>query len=587
MKTLIPYILITILSIYVYSCANPGTPSGGPKDTIPPTLIESYPLNQSINFNEQEFTFVFDEKINADKVKSKLVITPFTENPYKVKYKKNTVTLLFEEPFQDSTTYTFNFSDGVVDLTEKNPVTNFTIAFSTGPYLDSINVSGKITNLYNNKNSDKTTISLYSIDDSLNILTGKPRYFTQTDTSGTYHIENIKNGYYRIYAFIDNNNNLTAETDEEEHGFLADSLDLNTNQIDINIPVQLINAEEFKYIRSKKTGRYYDILYNKPVDTFNITKLKTSLLPIPHHNLIKEAQTLRFYYDSLYQYDKDSLAIISTAYDSLTNITIDTTYIQFSESKRKPEAFNNSITPNDGKKIVSHHSAKFNFTKPLQTINYDSMFLSYDTLIIQNIPDSIFTWNYNNTEGALHNELNRKFFNSYRDSLLYTIKDTTIIELDTMNIEMDTLNIDSVAIRQIAYLERINTNRVSYTYKKGSFISIENDTAETVTRTFQFKQPENYGMISGSIVTEQTHYTLQLVSNKYEVKAQSGPNDTFHFKLVDPGKYTFRILIDANQDGQWQSGNLIQNVEPDPIYFYPDLIDIRANWEIENIEITF
>ena len=51
-----------------------GVITGGEKDTIPPILIKSIPDQKAINVNTKEFSFLFDEVINTDEIKSKLII---------------------------------------------------------------------------------------------------------------------------------------------------------------------------------------------------------------------------------------------------------------------------------------------------------------------------------------------------------------------------------------------------------------------------------------------------------------------------------------------------------------------------------
>ena len=88
MKHVFPIILLYLI-LYLFSCANQGSPSGGPRDTITPTLISSLPTNKSLNYQERVFQFEFDERINADQLKTKLNITPLTENKFTVYIKKN------------------------------------------------------------------------------------------------------------------------------------------------------------------------------------------------------------------------------------------------------------------------------------------------------------------------------------------------------------------------------------------------------------------------------------------------------------------------------------------------------------------
>jgi len=271
MKHIIP-LTILLLVAFAMSCANQGNPTGGPKDTIPPTLIHSYPEHKSTNFTEQEFTLTFDEKVSADRIKQHLIITPYTENKYKFKVKKNILTLKFEEPFDSATTFTLNFSDGIGDITEKNSPTDLKLAFSTGSILDSLYLSGLVNDLYKNEPIKEALVSLYSKEDTVNAFDGKPRYFTKTDEEGFFQIENIKQGQYKLYVLTDKNNNMKIDAEDEPHGFKSGLIHLTQSIEDIFLPIQLIDSRELKLSRGKNTGIYYDILYNK-----NISRFKNSL----------------------------------------------------------------------------------------------------------------------------------------------------------------------------------------------------------------------------------------------------------------------------------------------------------------------
>lgn len=584
MKSLFPLFLI-ITSIYIYSCANQGSPTGGPRDTIPPLLIETYPSNKSINFKGQEFQFIFDERVNADKLKSQLLITPHIENKFNVKVRKNELYLEFDEPFNDSTTYTLNFSDGVVDVTEKNPAINLSFAFSTGDYIDSIYVNGKITDLYTNEDKEGFIVGLYQITDSIDLLKDKPRYFAKTNEQGQFLIENIKNDYYKILTFNDANKNLILNPETEDHGFLADSLNLMVSRDSIYMRTQLINATEFKFIRSKNTGRYFDIQYNKPFIKYDIKKLdSTNTLPIPPNNRVKGNKILRFYPHENYQYDLDSLGVIISATDSMFNQSLDTTYLKFTETSRKPDAFNASFIPSDNDYVdpLVHHT--YLFDKPIETFYQDSLLIQYDTIRIETVPDSTISWNNNRTELTFDILLDKDFLINEIDTLLKIYGDTT--KLDTLAVN-DTIQIDSIRLAKYEYFSSVKTNQVNLFFPKGTFISVEGDSTPSVNNTYKFKSLDQLGSVSGQINTSDKSFTLQLVNPKYEIIAELNNTTEFSFPFVKPGKYTFRVMIDNNADGQWSYGNLLKNEPAESVYFYGEIFDVRANWQLENIQISF
>lgn len=573
MKLLLP-IFITILTLFIYSCANQIAPTGGPKDTIPPNLTHSIPPSKTINYSKQTFKLYFDERINTDKLKQDLIITPFTENKYEVKSKKNELQLIFEDPFDSATTYTLNFGNGVTDIHEKTPAVNLSLAFSTGPIIDSIYIKGNVTSLFENEQLENIIISLYHVSDTLNILTGKPRYFTKTDEDGNYSIENIKNGYYRVYAFDDINNNMMNDPEEEVHGFLADSIDLNTSKENIDLFLLLLDTRPLKFNRGKYTGIYFDVSYNKFVSYYKITQLNTNdRLDVPPNNLISDNTSIRFYYDSLYRYDRDSLGIIITAIDSINNQTIDTTYVQFRQSKRKPASFSYNITPKNKSKLNDIIKNRLVFDKPIQQFFSDSIRFQYDTLIYQFVPDSSLIWNSNKTELSFQTQLYPKQFVRHLDSLKI--------------LHSDTSNHDSTEIEIRTYLHKVDTSRIELIIPAQSFISVEYDTTKIIKSSYQFKKNTDFGTVSGNITTDQESYVLQLVTTSYDVVSQIKNPQHFSFKQVPPGKYTFRILVDSNNDGNWEYGNIQQNREPEAVYFYPEEFDVRANWQLDNLDIQF
>ena len=54
---------------------------------------------------------------------------------------------------------------------------------------------------------------------------------------------------------------------------------------------------------------------------------------------------------------------------------------------------------------------------------------------------------------------------------------------------------------------------------------------------------------------------------------------TFEFANLDPKNYGIRIILDENANGKWDTGNYLKKIQPEVIKYYPDIIEIRANWE--------
>jgi hypothetical protein len=78
-------------------------------------------------------------------------------------------------------------------------------------------------------------------------------------------------------------------------------------------------------------------------------------------------------------------------------------------------------------------------------------------------------------------------------------------------------------------------------------------------------------------------FILQLTNEKGLVQREiyaSGPR-AFEFSTVPPAKYLVRIIYDTNGNGKWDTGNYLDKLQPERVVYYPQTIEVRANWELE------
>ena len=189
-------IYFVLFVFFFFSCAKMGVITGGEKDTIPPLLVNSIPPQNSINVTSREFFFLFDEVINSEEIKNKLIISPYSDVEYEVETKKNSLVLTFDSLFESNRTYILNFADGIKDITEGNKAKTLKYVFSTGSVLDSLVLCGYIKDPLKNELQKEILVSLYDSNDSLGLFNDKPLYFDYSNDSGFFQIENIKPGLY-------------------------------------------------------------------------------------------------------------------------------------------------------------------------------------------------------------------------------------------------------------------------------------------------------------------------------------------------------------------------------------------------------
>ncbi|MEN8249085.1 MAG: Ig-like domain-containing domain [Bacteroidota bacterium] len=557
----IKYLYILFLFI-IWGCANRIQPTGGPKDEDPPLLLESIPKDGQRNFQNQEIQLTFNEFIDVKSIKEQLIITPRIDGEYEYSIKKKTIFLKFEDPFNDSTTYTLNFREGLVDITEKNPAENLQIAFSTGNLLDTLEISGHLLDLSTRKPISKATVGIYSVDDTLDIFTGPPYYFAKTDKEGNYRFKNIKDGQYRIYAFDDSNKNLTCQSDREAYSFLPQLLELDTTIVADTLEQQFLNIDTLEILRTRSSGRYFMMIANKYLMKADLKAENDSTL---HYKFDDERKGLKIYKSFEIP---DSLKIFATVEDSLGFIAQDTFYLKFPESSRKADEFNAEVQNLNSSLISKKITGEIKFDKPLKNLYLDSISIKIDTL--------------------------QQFF--VYDSMTYkldTAENSISFEIDIPKPILDSLN-KKQEKKTPGRGGRGSVKSVSkymLDFPLASFLSIEDDSSEHISSDLKFNKPSTLGLLKGSINTEHKSFFIQLLDKNFKVVKEQLNGKSYTFKEVRPGEYLVRILVDENENGKWDIANILENKPAEKVILYTDpdgnsKTAIRANWEI-TLDLSF
>jgi len=533
------------ISLLHFSCANEVHPTGGPRDTIPPYLIHSIPETQSLNYTKNIIFLEFNEFIKADKLNSQLLITPTVASKYKVKVGPKKIQIKFEDdrPFLENTTYTFNFQNSIKDLTEGNIWENPKIVFSTGNYIDSLYIKGRVVELMTAKPAKKYIVSIYSHSDTLNALTGKPMYFTMTGEDGSFLLENLVSDTFKIYAFNDKNNNLIIDPSDEAYAFLPNPIALDSSVDDIELKALNLNISDIRLISARPIRTYFDITYNKSLIDYKLTPIDNNVNL--YSNLVDSNKKIRIYNTGTIT---DSLQVEAFAKDSVYNIAIDTIVVKFTESRLPPEKLQHKVSPERNSQVHRDLTVDISFNKPIVSVNYDSLLIIYDSIS--------------------HKKLTE-------ENLLF-------------NKSYDQLKI----ITEISHPSEENKEFTFYA-AAGAFISAEGDSSSTINQIYKIIDPINFGSIHGSIFTKHDNFIIQLLRSDFKVFREIKNQRSFSFDLVPPGSYLIRILIDSNLDGEWGGGNILKNEPPEEVVFYldekkqPQTISLKANWEINDIQIVY
>ncbi len=541
MKKNISAILILILT----GCASVTMPTGGKKDEIPPTLISSSPANNELNVTSKTIELTFSEDIKLKDPKEEILIVPTIGKNTLYKVKKRKLIIEPELALEPNTTYSINFRDGVQDITEGNPTENLRLAFSTGPTIDSLSISGSVHDIFSEKIPQKITIALYH-SDTFDIFKHTPTYFTKSNKEGIFSIQNLKKDSYYVYAFEDKNKNLKVDSKTEKYGFLAKPINLNANKDSITLPLTTVDSRPLALTSVRHTDKNSRVRFNKQLDSLMIKG-------VPYGRSIytygSDKSELIFYNT----FSKgDSIKARLIAKDSIGQKLDTIIFIRYGEIKTAQETFKTKevdINYNTNSKTLSYI---WSFNKPIASITYDSMYIRYDSITSQKIDQK-------------------------------KIKIDTLLNLITLETKIETPTIKD---------EKKKHKSPQLIIGKGGLISIEQDSSKRISKNIQLVTEEDLGSVAIKVETKHQKYLVQIITTDGKVVQAVNNVKEYTFKNLPPTDYKIRVIIDENENGKWDAGNFSKKREPEKVILYKSedgkySTPLRANWEVGPLLIKF
>ena len=235
-RRFVAFLFLFLIATVVWQCARKGSPTGGPKDLTPPRLTKTEPDSMTVNFKANRIRLYFDEFIKLEDVQNQLIVSPPLKYQPEIKPQGGAskyVEIKFKDTLRENTTYTLNFGQSVQDNNEGNPSSFLTYVFSTGDYIDSLEVAGAVKDAFNKKVNDFISVMLYEIDTAYTdstIFQKPPNYITNTlDSAVIFRLKNLKEGQYRIFALKDEAKNNIFDQNVDKIAFLQDTITLPTD----------------------------------------------------------------------------------------------------------------------------------------------------------------------------------------------------------------------------------------------------------------------------------------------------------------------------------------------------------------------
>lgn len=191
-----------LLTLMFAGCAEVGPPPGGPEDKQGPVVMEAQPANRSVNLTAVRTVEIkLSEQILVPKG-SAILISPRPQTPPKVSWGGHGVRIEFEDTLPSNTTYIISLPAGMSDLRGNKPDSAISLAFSTGPILDSCAVSGRV--FANEKATASVTVALYHeahLPPGIEYDSVYPDYLTITGKNGEFFFRHLPTARFRLIAF--------------------------------------------------------------------------------------------------------------------------------------------------------------------------------------------------------------------------------------------------------------------------------------------------------------------------------------------------------------------------------------------------
>jgi len=514
------------------ACATVVAPNGGPKDVTPPQIVSAKPTNYQLRFNTREIKISFDEFVKLNNVNEQLLITPsFKEQP-EIKIKKKSILISFQDTLQANTTYTFNFGDAIQDYTEGNTLSNFSYVFSTGDYIDSAVLKGRVLDPQTMKGKEKVVVMLYLSDVDSLPLTVLPYYIARTDKEGNFSFANLKTASYKVFALEDKDGNYLYNLPNESIAFV-DTLVAAVDSVVKPLDLFLFQEEMPEIKLNEKFALRYGLLqfvFNKPY-----RDIEVELLSKEYHRdsiLLEEGVQKDSLICWLFRQPTDSIRLLIKDQGQV----IDTVEIALKEkTKRKKDE--KEVLGIKGSRIVDLNAAF--------GLSMDNPVLYFDTtqMIFTNLMDSTrvssFEWRMDSVKKHFYMQPQWQASATYLVQLL-----------------------------------------------PGAFTDIFGLTNDTLDFRFTTREEEYYSGIRLSLGydnPEQTPYQCYLLNEKGAVvwEGSVDADRQVDLNFLSPGKYTLKALFDSNANGKWDTGNYQAGSQAERFVFYKEEIMLRSNWELE------
>ncbi len=571
-------------------CANVGvSPQGGPKDTLPPRVVGVSPPYNSTNLWPRRITIDFDEYVQLKNLQNEFFTSPFLERRPTVTVKGRGIVIDINTDLDSNTTYVFNLGSSVVDNNEGNPYYGLKYVFSTGDYVDSLYMSGLVTDAATMDSVPGAYLLFYdpAVDsvpdyDSV-VFNSQALAVARTMPNGIFVHSNLKPMDYRVYAMLDKNGNQVYDPGVDHIAFLDSTVHpeklpsfmlwYDTTVMYTVAEPQLFfrtfveNPERRQNLSSSSRPEQQQLIMrfsskNPVIERFDIRGIDPANIIVEQTR--EERDSILYWIDLDPEFIPDTLRadLVYERHDSIGNLYFHEQELSFvynrpfvSERERK------KMEEEEAQDTIRKSKMKMTFFPSSTTVNPDENFQMRFDLPVRRMDTGRMTLTHTDLKGES--------------------------EEVPFRILQDTLHIRNFTVVS----DWRDADKYSLLIPSGAIETIDGELNDTITYNFSILDPEKLAVIILNLynTNPEYEYIVQVLEEKgtrslKERAHLTEGRDTLNY--IPTGTVRLKFTEDRNRNGKWDTGDLVRRIQPENVaIFFSDqgtpFIPTRANWENE------
>ena len=594
--------LAAVASALLAACASIGRPSGGAYDYVPPVFLRSTPAVGERNFKGNRIELMFDENVQVKDVMTNVVVSPAQQNIPQITANGRKITVNLRDTLIPNTTYTIDFSNSISDLNEGNELDGLAVDFSTGPDLDSLQISGMVFEARNLEPAMGMIVGVYSNLADSAVRTLKLERIAKTNQKGQFTIRGLKPGKYRIYAINDMNRDYHWDRSEDvafydmllspsaSDSVATDTLktaagedSLVTRRVTHYAPNDILltwfnEGYKAQYIdKYTRTGqRRIDLTFAAPSDSLPTLTIvggpRDGATDREWAMLSRNAtsDTLQYFIKDTTVLKQDTLqiAIRNLRTDSLDGLSWFSDTLKFIYKPPKV----------DKKQIEREIKAERERLRKMGADTVDSIVLppKIDFLSLE-------------FKGGSAQDVNLP---------AYFVTQQPLASIDSagvhFEVQHDTIW-DTIAPPPIMLADSVSLLRYRIDYKwepalkyrltidSAAVRGIYGEWNKPISQEYKVRDLSDYSVLYMNIegLPDSAAAIVELLDSKDGIKATAPVvGSQAEFQFLQPGVYYARLFIDRNGNGEYDTG-VLDSIQPEEVYYYPKKISLKKNWDVE------